>query len=183
MTRYIIPTADAPAYIRERRPFATPTCNLSGGPDLPWLTPRGWLTESERDAWRRDAAHIDYVVWSYFTPIAWHTDDGTSAAWHVITRTFSPTTRRHQGAVSDALRTSSWDADGRPGVDVVSFTPYDLGPVARVALRDLQLDHGATPYKVLPRARRRYRTLTAKGYAVETAPDVFALTDRGRRAH
>lgn len=37
---------------------------------------------------------IDYVVWSYSTPIAWHRVDGT---WHIVTEKFSRTTTKHQG--------------------------------------------------------------------------------------
>lgn len=37
---------------------------------------------------------IDYIVWSYGTPIAWHTTDGE---WTKVTQKFSVTTSRHQG--------------------------------------------------------------------------------------
>jgi hypothetical protein len=37
---------------------------------------------------------IDYIVWSYNTPIAWHTPDGQ---WYKVAQKFSPTTSAHQG--------------------------------------------------------------------------------------
>lgn len=37
---------------------------------------------------------VDYIVWSYSTPIAWHRTDGK---WRVVAQTFSPTTSKHQG--------------------------------------------------------------------------------------
>lgn len=37
----------------------------------------------------------DYFVYSYRTPIAWHTLDG----WYVVEQKFSPTTSKHQNYV------------------------------------------------------------------------------------
>lgn len=37
---------------------------------------------------------IDYVVWSYSTPIAWHLTNGE---WYKVEQKFSITTTKHQG--------------------------------------------------------------------------------------
>jgi hypothetical protein len=63
----------------------------------------GRLPAASLAAFGTDQAHrtIDYVVYSYATPIAWHTaEDG----WAVVTDKFSPTTTNHQHLVRMALR-------------------------------------------------------------------------------
>lgn len=45
------------------------------------------------------ASALDYVVWSYGTPIAWHDEDG----WHVPATSYSVTTSQHQGTVRRAI--------------------------------------------------------------------------------
>jgi hypothetical protein len=54
----------------------------------------GRLSESERDAWNADMSQIVYVVYSYATPIAWVTADGSV---HRVAQKFSVTTSKHQG--------------------------------------------------------------------------------------
>lgn len=53
----------------------------------------GRLEGDTAERWRTDHEHIDYVVWSYATPIAWHLSDGT---WVAPDDKYSPTTTRHQ---------------------------------------------------------------------------------------
>jgi hypothetical protein len=60
----------------------------------------GALNSTEKDAYYADANSIDYVVYSYATPIAWHTPKG----WHVVNQKFSVTTSRHQSSVRQAVR-------------------------------------------------------------------------------
>ena len=45
-------------------------------------------------AWNADT--LDYVVYSYATPIAWH---DTVSGWHVPSDRYSVSTSRHQGVV------------------------------------------------------------------------------------
>jgi hypothetical protein len=45
---------------------------------------------------------VDYVVYSYGTPIAWHTIDG----WYVVEQKFSVTTSKHQNYVRRAIADS-----------------------------------------------------------------------------
>ena len=46
-----------------------------------------------------DSGHGAYVVYSYGTPIAWHTIDG----WYVVEQKFSVTTSKHQNYVRRAV--------------------------------------------------------------------------------
>lgn len=54
----------------------------------------GRLNDAERDALTRDLESINYVVWSYATPIAWHS---VIHGWHKVEQKFSMTTSHHQG--------------------------------------------------------------------------------------
>lgn len=53
----------------------------------------GWLRGSARDRWVNDGPTIDYVVWSYNTPILWHAADG----WVRIGHSFSISSAKHAG--------------------------------------------------------------------------------------
>lgn len=59
----------------------------------------GYLSGSEETKWRQDCYHVDYVVWSYATPIAWHWTNPTTGedGWHTVAQKFSSTTSKHQG--------------------------------------------------------------------------------------
>lgn len=50
-------------------------------------------------SYRESVKRADYVVYSYSTPIAWHTPEG----WVMPDVKYSPTTTTHQGKVSVAL--------------------------------------------------------------------------------
>lgn len=52
-----------------------------------------------------DPPHVDFVVFSYAAPIAWHAEggDGGDGEWFVTGRWFSPTTSRHAGLVRSVL--------------------------------------------------------------------------------
>lgn len=90
LTTRSIATATA---ISERKPFTTSgslsaeTVNGLGSWDS------GRLSGDDLETYRADMTEIDYVVWSYATPIAWH----TSGRWHKVVQKFSPTTSKHQG--------------------------------------------------------------------------------------
>lgn len=85
--------------IRDREDFVTSGA-MSGrtvpdgglGPGVAW---NSWLTRgsADYDQFVADCYDIDYVVWSYSTPIAWHT---RTTGWHVVSQKFSPTTGKHQ---------------------------------------------------------------------------------------
>lgn len=52
-------------------------------------------------AWERDRGRIDYTLYSYGTPIAWHVD----GHWVIVDDSFSTSTNRHQ---SNARGVESW---------------------------------------------------------------------------
>lgn len=71
--------------------------NFRGGPSEdrgPGRLPIDW---AERFAEAED--RIDYVVYSYYTPIAWHTPDG----WTVPPVRYSPSTTRHQAVMAELV--------------------------------------------------------------------------------
>lgn len=82
-----IKTAEA---IRDRVEFTT-SGSLKAGRLRYYDT--GYLNDNERDQFTLDYDFIDYVVYSYGTPIAWHGVNG----WHIVAQKFSPTTTKHQG--------------------------------------------------------------------------------------
>jgi hypothetical protein len=89
-------TVDA---IRERRTFSTSGA-LRGGPSEGSI---GMLSPRHREAYYQDAGRIDYVVYSYRTPIAWHVEGLAAGEWYIVDDKFSVTTTYHQSAVRSAL--------------------------------------------------------------------------------
>ena len=49
------------------------------------------------------ALGVDYLVYSYGTPIAWHTD---ARGWYVVEQKFSVTTSKHQNYTRRAIAES-----------------------------------------------------------------------------
>ncbi len=86
-----------PTMIRDRKGFVASslTARVVDGMGF-W--DNGKLAGEDADQFRLDSPHIDYVVWSYVTPIAWHvTDTDGGEHWHVVKQRFSTTTStKHQ---------------------------------------------------------------------------------------
>ena len=82
--------------ISNRSPFKSSA--LSASTRQPYGS--GWLNHQELMQLEADHADIDYTVYSYATPIAWHTPRG----WHVVAQRFSVTTSKHQSKVRQAVR-------------------------------------------------------------------------------
>jgi hypothetical protein len=59
----------------------------------------GRLDPEEFARFKTDEIKIDYAVYSYGTPIAWHTSEG----WYVVEQKFSVTTSKHQNYVRRAI--------------------------------------------------------------------------------
>lgn len=84
--------------IRDRKPFETygalKATKEDGRPGLYWQS--GQLSGPDLKAFQdhSETGTIDYVVWSYATPIAWHS---TIWGWHRVAQKFSRTTSVHQG--------------------------------------------------------------------------------------
>jgi len=86
-------TAEA---IRDRVDFITSgalSANAPSSPLGPWAR-TGDLWGRDLDQFKADVPLIDYVVYSYATPIAWHLSTGE---WYRVCQSFSITTSKHQG--------------------------------------------------------------------------------------
>jgi hypothetical protein len=57
----------------------------------------GQLNAEERAKFLHDSEDVDYVIYSYSTPIAWHTPKG----WYRVAQKFSRSTSRQQGSLWD----------------------------------------------------------------------------------
>ena len=62
-------------------------------------TSTGRLNAEESAKLINDQNAMDFIVYSYHTPIAWHTAEG----WYVVEQKFSVTTSKHQNAVKRAI--------------------------------------------------------------------------------
>jgi len=62
----------------------------------------GRLDPEEFARFKAVEIQVDYVVYSYGTPIAWHTMDG----WYVVEQKFSVTTSKHQTFTRRAIAES-----------------------------------------------------------------------------
>lgn len=90
-------TANTEAAIRSLKPFKSGGALSARSGNMGQT---GLLNTAETNLYGIDANSIDYVVYSYATPIAWHTPNG----WHVVEQKFSQSTTRHQSLVSWAVR-------------------------------------------------------------------------------
>jgi hypothetical protein len=63
----------------------------------------GRLDPEEFARFKAVEIQVDYVVYSYGTPIAWHTSEG----WYVVAQKFSVTTSKHQTYVRRAIAESN----------------------------------------------------------------------------
>lgn len=105
MTKYLQLTTRGSAVaeaIRDGQPFVTSGA-LVGHPRAASSHPP-YLNPAEREQWLADYQSVDYVVYSYSTPIAWHTPEG---GWHFVDQKFSMTTSHHQGRLYLAKREAS----------------------------------------------------------------------------
>lgn len=91
--------SDAWQFIRQRQPFQTNGA-LWGTRDL---TSPGRLEGIELFQFNRasDEGHIDFIVMSYNTPIAWY--NKTLKRWHIVNDKFSVTTSKHQTVTRRAV--------------------------------------------------------------------------------
>lgn len=87
--------------IREHEPFKTSGA-LTGDR---YGAYQGRLSGPARERFFNDANNIDYFVYSYGTPIAWHLKTPTESGvqWVLVLDKFSQTTSKHQSAVRSAL--------------------------------------------------------------------------------
>lgn len=71
--------------------------NISGR--RTWLGQFGRLPNVWQDVLRDQSDRVNYVIYSYGTPIAWHVPDGSSSFWVIPEVTYSVTTTNHQNVV------------------------------------------------------------------------------------
>jgi len=94
-----IANRDSARYVADMKPFTG--SNLSGGP-IVWRF--GYLPDSYRQELgaAMQAGTVDYALYSYGTPIAWHTTD---AGWIIPPVKYSATTSKHltQSRVRDLV--------------------------------------------------------------------------------
>lgn len=84
-------------HIRDRKPFTTSGALSAQITDGLGNWDSGRLSGADLMRFREDCRVIDYVVYSYSTPIAWHYNDGTVQGWYVAKGRWSVTTSKHQG--------------------------------------------------------------------------------------
>lgn len=88
---------DAIHYIATRQGFKASALQGNGN-----YLGSGRLDQEEIAKLSKDMASLDYIVYSYGTPIAWHTSDG----WYVVEQKFSVTTSKHQNFTRRAIAES-----------------------------------------------------------------------------
>lgn len=88
---------DAIHYIATRQEFKASA--LSGSR---YSLGAGQLKGKELATFDADVNGADYIVYSYSTPIAWHTAEG----WYVVEQKFSVTTSKHTNYVRRAIAES-----------------------------------------------------------------------------
>lgn len=108
----IVTTTNNLRGVRRPEGAATPT------PSTP--APCGRLIEQPTAAalWRADQRVIDYVVYSYDTPIAWHVSGDGWSEWIFPSAHYTTTTDRHQSKIKNALM------EGR--LHVIDFPPVRI---------------------------------------------------------
>ena len=89
---------DAIHYIATRQAFKASA--LSGST---YSLGAGRLGGKELATFQADVNAVDFIVYSYGTPIAWHT---LNFGWYVVEQTFSVTTSKHSNYVRRAIAES-----------------------------------------------------------------------------
>jgi len=78
--------------------FTISSGTFYGGPVKPGYAAHlemGRMPNNEREIFRALAPEIDYVIYSYATPIAWH--ERGADVWHLTEAGHSNSTKRHKG--------------------------------------------------------------------------------------
>lgn len=66
------------------RPYGAPSASGS------------WLSDYETEQYEKNRPNITYVVWSFYTPIAYYVGWGKTGQWYKVGQTFSQFTSRHR---------------------------------------------------------------------------------------
>lgn len=91
------------SWLMGHQTFRTSSGNFRGGPVVGSVAPNqhGTLTGKPRGVFDDMANIIDYVVYSYDTPIGWH--DRITGTWVFVSMFLSNTTTKHQAALLFSL--------------------------------------------------------------------------------
>lgn len=88
------------------REFDTPTNSLRGVREIERDGNPGRLGDASPAGlalWRADRPVMDYVVYSYDTPIAWHVRGDGFSEWVIPNASYSQTTTQHQNKINASL--------------------------------------------------------------------------------
>lgn len=136
----------------------------------------GRLRGSALDRWRADAETIDYVVWSYSTPILWHAADG----WVRIGHSFSAASSKHQGRA--AMYSYYLPADTRETLLQVSYGLSDAQLRLLNSIGACGEGSGVSPVHtrdITGQASRTLAVLYRLGLVESDAAGVLAVTAKG----
>lgn len=103
--------ANTEAAIRNRQPFTV--ASVQGVQGLSFQP--GRLTGDALAQWHDDRTDVDYTVYSYSTPIAWHRDspgDPAEGMWVLVFDKFSVTTSQHLSRIRSAITGLSYEIAG-----------------------------------------------------------------------
>lgn len=143
----------------------------------------GWLRGSAYDRWQADRETIDYVVWSYSTPILWHAADG----WVRIGHSFSAASSKHQSRAA-MYSYAGTATDGWYGGPVAGFDTRETVLQVSYGLSDAQyalfrrIDNQTMPVRTRDITGQASRTLTVlyRLGLVEDTGTRLVVTAKGR---
>jgi hypothetical protein len=93
---------DAIHYIATRQEFTASALRGVNVNERGLLGGFGRLDEEEFAKFKQNETSVNYIVYSYDTPIAWHSSEG----WYVVGQKFSQTTSKHQNLTRRAIAES-----------------------------------------------------------------------------
>lgn len=129
----------------------------------------GWLRRDGLDAWHRDVNTVDYVVFSYRTPIVWHTPE---RGWVTVGRNFSASSSKHQGRARWGVGMSD---DGR--IETVMID-YHLSDTQYALLDHIRATGGSF---LKGHQHRTSDVLIRLGLATFNFPGQLVISEKGRK--
>ena len=90
---------DALHYIETRQAFQASALKGVNVNERGLLGAFGRLDAEEFAKFKQEETSVNYIVYSYDTPIAWHSAKG----WYIVAQKFSVTTSKHQNYVRRAI--------------------------------------------------------------------------------
>lgn len=167
---------NAPSRIAGEREFTASCMFARRGGFARNTANEGWLRGQALDTFRRDIKQIDYIVFSFYTPIAWHTPE---RGWVHVGKSFSSRSSRHQGLARQGIH---YHNDSR--VEEVN-KPYSLtvaqSTLLWLALRAVARDTATRPtISATGQARRSAAKLVELGLLTDLHNDQYEATEAAR---